>query len=198
MMPTVSALDLGTPDLAYDVAADPAGLVSDPTAGKQSSAVFDAIFVPQENQPHVFATPENVQFLLHEIDTYFPASRTIAGGRTFNSGQRVTVADGVRLLIAPASAKVTQAASKDGTLAILTDAGAVILPSGCGACAGLGAGLLAEGEVCLSSTNRNFQGRMGHKDAKVYLGSPYAVAAGAVAGRIADPRPYLAENREAA
>ncbi|MGJ3230874.1 MAG: 3-isopropylmalate dehydratase large subunit [Oceanicaulis sp.] len=109
-----------------------------------------------------------------------------------------TVAAGTRLLVAPASAKVTDAAAKDGTLAVLTEAGAVILPSGCGACAGLGAGLLAEGEVCLSSTNRNFQGRMGHKDASVYLGSPYAVAAGAVAGRIVDPRPYLAENREAA
>lgn len=108
------------------------------------------------------------------------------------------VAAGVRLLVAPASAKVTEAAAKDGTLAVLTEAGAVMLPSGCGACAGLGAGLLAEGEVCLSSTNRNFRGRMGHKDAQVYLGSPYAVAAGAVAGRITDPRPMLAENREAA
>lgn len=102
-----------------------------------------------------------------------------------------------RLLVAPASAKVTQAAAKDGTLAILTEAGAIILPSGCGACAGLGAGLLAAGEVCLSSTNRNFQGRMGHKDASVYLGSPYAVAAGAIEGRIADPRPYL-QTRKAA
>jgi 3-isopropylmalate/(R)-2-methylmalate dehydratase large subunit len=109
-----------------------------------------------------------------------------------------TVAASTRLLVAPASAKVTDAAARDGTLAVLTGAGAVILPSGCGACAGLGAGLLAAGEVCLSSTNRNFQGRMGHKDAQVYLGSPYAVAAGAVTGRITDPRPYLASGREAA
>ena len=108
------------------------------------------------------------------------------------------VADGKRLLIAPASAKVTEAASKDGTLAALTEAGAVILPSGCGACAGLGAGLLAEGEVCISSTNRNFKGRMGHKDAEVWLGSPWTVAASAIEGRIADPRPYLARAREAA
>lgn len=108
------------------------------------------------------------------------------------------VAAGKRLLIAPASAKVTEAASKDGTLAALTEAGAVILPSGCGACAGLGAGLLADGEVCISSTNRNFKGRMGHKDAEVWLGSPWTVAASAVEGRIADPRPYLARAREAA
>lgn len=109
-----------------------------------------------------------------------------------------TVSARTRLLVAPASAKVTEAAAKDGTLAILTEAGAVMLPSGCGACAGLGAGLLAEGEVCLSSTNRNFQGRMGHKDAQVYLGSPYAVAAGAVAGEITDPRPFLTGHRKAA
>ncbi|MCR9129699.1 MAG: 3-isopropylmalate dehydratase large subunit [Alphaproteobacteria bacterium] len=108
------------------------------------------------------------------------------------------VAAGKRLLIAPASGKVTEAAAKDGTLAALTEAGAVILPSGCGACAGLGAGLLAEGEVCISSTNRNFKGRMGHKDASVWLGSPWTVAASAVEGRIADPRPYLAKAREAA
>lgn len=102
------------------------------------------------------------------------------------------VADGVRLLIAPASAKTTAAASADGTLAALTAAGAILLPSGCGACAGLGAGLLAEGEVCISTTNRNFKGRMGANSAEVYLGSPFTVAASALEGRIADPRPYLA------
>ncbi|MFW5661460.1 MAG: aconitase family protein, partial [Oceanicaulis sp.] len=108
------------------------------------------------------------------------------------------VPPGKRLLVAPASAKVTNAAAKDGTLAILTDAGAVILPSGCGACAGLGAGLLAAGEVCISSTNRNFKGRMGHAEAEVWLGSPYTVAASAIEGRIADPRPYLQKCSEAA
>lgn len=108
------------------------------------------------------------------------------------------VAPGVRLLVAPASSKVTAAAAKDGTLAALVEAGAVVLASGCGACAGLGAGLLAAGEVCISSTNRNFKGRMGHKDASVYLGSPYTVAASALEGRIADPRPFLSDKRAAA
>jgi 3-isopropylmalate/(R)-2-methylmalate dehydratase large subunit len=65
------------------------------------------------------------------------------------------------------------------------------MPSGCGACAGMGAGVLAAGEVCISSTNRNFKGRMGDKDASVYLGSPYTVAASAIEGRVADPRNYL-------
>ncbi|MEL7028257.1 MAG: 3-isopropylmalate dehydratase large subunit [Pseudomonadota bacterium] len=102
------------------------------------------------------------------------------------------IASGVRLLIAPATTATTDEAAKDGTLRTLTNAGAIVMPSGCGACAGMGAGLLAEGETCLSSTNRNFKGRMGHPGADVYLGSPYTVAASAVAGRIVDPREMLA------
>lgn len=100
-------------------------------------------------------------------------------------------APGVRLLVAPASAKTTEEAAKSGVLATLAEAGAVLLPSGCGACAGMGHGLLAEGDVCISTTNRNFRGRMGHKDAFVYLGSPFSVAAAAVAGEIVDPREFL-------
>ncbi len=105
------------------------------------------------------------------------------------------VASGVRLLIAPASSRTTAEATRDGTLAALLDAGAILLPSGCGACAGMGAGLLADREVCISSTNRNFRGRMGHTGASVYLGSPYSVAAAAVAGRIVDPRELLDDRR---
>jgi 3-isopropylmalate/(R)-2-methylmalate dehydratase large subunit len=101
------------------------------------------------------------------------------------------VAAGVRLLISPATTKTTVLAAKSGALATLTEAGAILLPSGCGACAGMGHGLLAAGEVCISTTNRNFKGRMGHADSFVYLGSPYSVAAAAVAGRIVDPRGYL-------
>lgn len=103
------------------------------------------------------------------------------------------VSPDTRLLIAPASQKATTTATQDGTLQTLMEAGAVLLPSGCGACAGYGAGVLADGEVCISSTNRNFKGRMGSKEAQVYLGSPYSVAAAAVAGRIADPRQFLGE-----
>lgn len=103
-----------------------------------------------------------------------------------------------RLLVAPATVRVTEKAAADGTLATLTAAGAILLPSGCGACAGMGAGIIAEGEVCLSTTNRNFQGRMGHKDASVYLASPYTVAAAAVTGRITDPRELRMATRSAA
>lgn len=101
------------------------------------------------------------------------------------------VASGTRLLIAPASVAMTAQAAAEGTLATLTDAGAILLPSGCGACAGMGAGMLAAGEVCLSTTARNFKGRMGSAQAEVYLGSPYSVAAGAVKGHICDPRELL-------
>ena len=107
-------------------------------------------------------------------------------------GRRVSA--GTRLLIAPASSRTTTEASGDGTLQTLMEAGATLLPSGCGACAGMGAGLLAEDETCISSTNRNFRGRMGAKSSRVYLGSPYSVAAAAVAGCIADPREMLAED----
>lgn len=101
------------------------------------------------------------------------------------------VAKGVKLLIAPASSQVTMAATRDGTLDTILTAGATLLPTGCGACAGLGAGVLAGGQTCISSTNRNFRGRMGSPDADVYLGSPYSVAAAAVAGNIIDPREML-------
>ncbi|MGH6990145.1 MAG: 3-isopropylmalate dehydratase large subunit [Stellaceae bacterium] len=105
------------------------------------------------------------------------------------------VAAGTRLLVAPASTRIAAEAAADGTLATLTEAGAMLLASGCGACAGYGAGLLSEGDVCIASTARNFKGRMGASSALVYLGSPYTVAASAVTGHIADPRPMLEENR---
>jgi 3-isopropylmalate/(R)-2-methylmalate dehydratase large subunit len=101
------------------------------------------------------------------------------------------VANGTRLMVAPASQNVIAAATADGTMQSIVDAGAYLLPTGCGACAALGAGILAEDEICISSTNRNFKGRMGANSASVYLGSPYTVAASAVAGRIIDPRDLL-------
>jgi 3-isopropylmalate/(R)-2-methylmalate dehydratase large subunit len=103
------------------------------------------------------------------------------------------VSSRTRLLVAPASKQVMANAAADGTLATIVGAGASLLPTGCGACAALGAGILAEDEVCISSTNRNFQGRMGANSSQVYLGSPYTVAASAVAGHITDPREMLLE-----
>ena len=107
------------------------------------------------------------------------------------------VAKGTRLLVAPASTRTTAAAAADGTLQALTEGGAILLPSGCGACAGLGAGVLAEGETCISSTARNFRGRMGAVSSTVFLGSPYTVAAAAVTGTICDPRELLMQGNGA-
>jgi 3-isopropylmalate/(R)-2-methylmalate dehydratase large subunit len=97
----------------------------------------------------------------------------------------------IRLLVAPASLRDQNAAQSEGTLQVLLQAGAELLPNGCGLCAGYGEHLLPENMVAISSTARNFQGRMGAASAQVYLGSPYTVAATAVAGRICDPRELL-------
>jgi len=101
------------------------------------------------------------------------------------------VAPGVRLLVAPASHADRDAAASEGVMQILQDAGAQLLPSSCGICAGYGDSLAAD-ETVISSTARNFKGRMGPPSTQVYLASAYTVAASALAGRIADPREVLA------
>ena len=97
------------------------------------------------------------------------------------------VADGVELYVAAASAEVQAEAESRGVWSDLVDAGAIPLPPGCGACIGLGVGLLEPGEVGISATNRNFKGRMGSRDAQAYLASPAVVAASAAAGHITGP-----------
>ncbi|MDV6373465.1 homoaconitate hydratase family protein [Deinococcus arenicola] len=97
------------------------------------------------------------------------------------------VSPGTRLLVIPASSQVMEAAMEDGTLLTLQRAGAVLGTPGCGPCMGRHQGVLAPGEVCVSTSNRNFIGRMGDKDAQIYLASPAVAAATAVMGRIALP-----------
>jgi 3-isopropylmalate/(R)-2-methylmalate dehydratase large subunit len=106
------------------------------------------------------------------------AAMVLAGNR---------IAPHVRLLITPASQAVYQQAMKEGLLATFINAGAVICNPGCSACFG-GQGMLWEGEICIGTHNRNFRGRMGHPDSKVYLASPETTARSAVAGCIVDPR----------
>src|SRR6266850_1587773 len=100
------------------------------------------------------------------------------------------VADGVEFYLAPASAEVQARSESTGDWQTLIGAGAIPLPPGCGACIGLGRGLVQKGEIAISSTNRNFKGRMGDRDAFVYLASPAVVAASALAGFICGPKNF--------
>lgn len=97
---------------------------------------------------------------------------------------------GIRVLVLPASWEVYKEALRRGILEILIDAGCVVLNSGCGPCLGAHLGILAPGEVCLSTANRNFKGRMGARDSEIYLASPATVAASSLEGKITDPRKY--------
>ncbi len=101
-------------------------------------------------------------------------------------GQRV--APGVRMIVVPASSQALELAANDGTLTTLLQAGVAIGTPGCGACIGRHMGVLAPGEVCLFTGNRNFRGRMGSPEAQIYLGSPEVAAATALTGYITDPR----------
>jgi 3-isopropylmalate/(R)-2-methylmalate dehydratase large subunit len=105
------------------------------------------------------------------------------------TGRRVAAS--VRLLIFPASMKVYRQALEEGLVAPLVDAAAVWMNPGCGPCLGAHEGALAPGEVCLSTANRNFKGRMGDPNSEIYLASPATVAASAIAGKIASPREYF-------
>ncbi len=98
------------------------------------------------------------------------------------------VASGIRLIVVPASREVYLKAIQKGIIEVLTQAGAAVMAPGCGPCVGVHEGILGDGEVCLSTQNRNFKGRMGNPDSYIYLCSPATAAWSAVKGYIADPR----------
>ncbi|HZH06078.1 MAG TPA: 3-isopropylmalate dehydratase large subunit [Lautropia sp.] len=116
-----------------------------------------------------------------KLDDLRLAARVLRGRRA---------ADGVTLLVAPASRQDQEAARAEGTLQVLLDAGAQLLPTACGACAGYGRFRFPEDARVVSSTARNFKGRMGAASSRVWLASPATVAASAVEGRLADPRHF--------
>ncbi len=96
-----------------------------------------------------------------------------------------------RMVVVPASREIFSQANKEGLVDLFMKAGAIVCNPGCGPCVGYHQGILGKGEVCVSSQNRNFQGRMGSPDSKIYVTSPATVAASAIEGKIADPLRYL-------
>lgn len=115
------------------------------------------------------------------VDDLAQAAEVVRGKR---------VAEGVEFYVAAASSEVQAESQQRGDWQALLDAGAIPLPPGCGPCIGMGAGLLQDGEVGISATNRNFKGRMGSREAQAYLASPAVVAASAVNGYISGPREF--------
>ena len=168
---------------------------SDPDASLLAHHRFNADELPpQVAAPHSPANTRPVSEFREKLNLAYIGACT--GAKLDDLRMAASVLRGkksrVKLLVAPASLRDQQAAEREGTLKILLDAGAELLANSCGMCAGYGQHLLAEDTVAISTTARNFKGRMGSPAAQVYLASPYTVAASALAGRIADPREMLA------
>jgi len=155
---------------------------------------FDASeLAPQVAAPHSPANTRPVTDFKQRIDTAYIGACTGAKLADLRMAARIlrNRKSKVRLIVAPASLRDQQSAESEGTLQMLLDAGAELLANSCGMCAGYGRNQLGENAVAISTTARNFKGRMGAASAQVYLASPYTVAASAVAGRICDPREML-------
>ncbi|HEY3074530.1 MAG TPA: 3-isopropylmalate dehydratase large subunit [Burkholderiales bacterium] len=167
---------------------------SDADAALLAHHRFDARELqPQVAAPHSPANTRPVTDFQQKIDLAYIGACT--GAKLADLRMAASVLKGrkakARLVVAPASLRDQQAAEREGTLQVLLDAGAELLANSCGMCAGYGQHQLGEHTVAISTTARNFKGRMGAASAQVYLASPYTVAASAVAGHIADPRGML-------
>ena len=166
----------------------------DPDARYEKVLEFDATTLdPQVAKPHAVDNGSPIEEVAGtKIDQALIG--TCTNGRLEDlrlaakilSGNKV--AYGVRLLILPASQEILLGALREGLIETFIEAGALVLNPGCGPCLGAHQGVLAPGEVCLSTANRNFRGRMGSRDAEIYLASPATVAASAITGVITNPR----------
>ena len=166
---------------------------SDPDAGYASIMEIDVTKLePQVALPHI---PSNVKGISQvgniRIDQSYIGSCTNGRIEDLRVAALILknrkVAPDVRLIIVPATPEIYRQAMKEGLFEIFLDANAVISPPTCGACLGGHMGILAEGERCIATTNRNFVGRMGHPGSEVYLSNPAVAAASAVAGQITSP-----------
>ncbi|MEC8270283.1 MAG: aconitase/3-isopropylmalate dehydratase large subunit family protein [Pseudomonadota bacterium] len=158
---------------------------------------FDAAALsPQIAAPHSPANAANAGEFSHTaFDVAYIGACTgakyvdLAAAATVLKGRHI--ASGITLKVAPASRQDQDRAAREGIMSVLEDAGAQFLANSCGICAGYGEDRLADDQICLSSTARNFKGRMGAPGSQVYLASPYTVAASAVAGEMLDPRDMM-------
>jgi 3-isopropylmalate/(R)-2-methylmalate dehydratase large subunit len=170
---------------------------SDPDASYKETYTIDVTSMsPQVSCPHSTDNVKNVEDVKGvSLNQVFLGSCTngrledLAIASKILKGKKV--ARNVRMIVVPASQKIYLDALRSGYIETLITAGAVVETSSCAACAGLHTGVLADGEVALSTTNRNFKGRMGSAKSEVYLSSPATAAASAIAGCIADPREYV-------
>ena len=168
----------------------------DPDASASEHHRFDAAELqPQVAAPHSPANAGPIDAMQGQaIDVAYIGACTGAKLDDLRMAARVLrgrrAASGVTLMVAPASRQDQEAARAEGTLSVLLEAGARILPTACGACAGYGQFRFAEDSRVVSSTARNFKGRMGAASSRVWLASPATVAASAIEGRLADPRHF--------
>lgn len=178
-------------------AGDWEGLHTDSEAETIARHVYDAaILEPQVAAPHSPANAMPVgEAADRVVDVAYIGACTgakyedLKAAAAIIAGQKL--ASGVSLLVAPSSRRDQDRAESEGIMGVFENAGARILPNACGICAGYGKDRLGEDITCISSTARNFKGRMGAPSSQVWLASPLTVAASAVAGRIADPRDFL-------
>ena len=173
-----------------------AKVVSDPDAEYSSKMELDASSIePQVSLPHSPANAKPASEVSDEINVVFIGSCTNARHTDLLEAARILkgrkVHPSVNLIVIPASRLVFNWAMSEGVLKIFADAGANIESSNCGPCFGKHMGVLSPGDRCLSTSNRNYKGRMGSPEASIYLSSPATAAATAIEGKIADPRKYV-------
>ena len=179
---------------------DHAGLRADPGAAYAKTYTLDCSRLePVVAMPQ---SPENVkpvrEVSVPKVDQVFIGSCTNARYEDLETvanilkGQRVKA--GTRLVVFPASTSIYLRALESGIIKTITEAGGIFNPSSCGACFGGMGGVLAEKEVCVSTSNRNYKGRMGHPESLSYLVSPATAAVTALEGKLTDPRQYFSEG----